>query len=317
MDETGAAITVSGLGKQYGQEVAVDEISFDIREGEIFGILGPNGAGKTTTMSILATLVDPTEGSAQVMGHDIQTVPDAVRDTIGVVFQETALDDWLTGRENLEFHARMHGVPADERQDGIEEMLDLVNLQDDADRQVEDYSGGMKRRLEIARGLLHAPDVLFLDEPTLGLDAETKRSIWNHIERLNEEEGLTIVLTTHYMEEADRLCDRTAIMQDGRIQALDSPDRLKADLGGDILQITVSNDPRELESLLDDLDWVQEVARDGLELSITAQDAERHVGDLVDQVEESGCGLETLNMRRPSLEDVFLQLTGERLGGDR
>ncbi|MDY6770931.1 MAG: ATP-binding cassette domain-containing protein [Candidatus Nanohaloarchaea archaeon] len=304
----GDAIQVDGLTKFYGSDPAVDTISFTVRQGEIFGILGPNGAGKTTTVNMMATLLAPTQGSATVNGFDIQEEPGGVRDSIGMVFQEAALDDWLTGRDNMEFHADMYDL--EDKEERIREMLELVDLQEDADKKVEDYSGGMKRRLELARGLLHRPEILFLDEPTLGLDAETRRRIWDYIEHLNRDEGMTIILTTHYMEEADTLCDRTAILQEGRIRALDTPANLKQQIGGDIIRVELD---QYVDGLIDDLDgceWVEKAENDDAIVSITATDAERHITSLIDVIGSAGADIESINMRKPSLEDVFLHVTG-------
>lgn len=216
---------------------AVKSISFSVEEGEIFGFLGPNGAGKTTTLNMLSTLLFPTSGTATVVGADIIKKPDLVRRSIGMVFQEMSLDIDLTGQENLELHAIMYGLDKKTRSQRIQEMLEIVALTDKADEYIKNYSGGMKRRLEIARGLLHYPKCLFLDEPTLGLDPQTRRSIWNHIKKLNQEYGISIILTTHYMEEADALCDRICIIDHGEIIALDTSDDLKEKLKGDIISI--------------------------------------------------------------------------------
>ena len=205
-------IRVEQLTKTFGELTAVDRLSFTVPSGELFGLLGPNGAGKTTTINMLATLLKPTSGSAEVAGHDVSKNRDDVRKSIGIVFQEPALDSQLTGRENLEFHSMMYGMGREDRRKRIDEVLGLVELTEKARVQVQNYSGGMKRRLEIARGLIHHPRVLFLDEPTLGLDAQTRRHIWDYIKKLNKEKGVTIILTTHYMEEADYLCGRVAIM---------------------------------------------------------------------------------------------------------
>lgn len=309
----GSAIKASKLEKIYGDESAVDKISFEVEEGEIFGLLGPNGAGKTTTTGMLSTLVRATSGSAEVNGFDISSEQNGVRDSIGVVFQETALDDWLTGRENMEFHARMYGISRKQREDKMEKLLELVDLKEHADKQVEDYSGGMKRRLEIARGLLQEPEVLFLDEPTLGLDAETRRDIWEYIEDLNEREDMTIILTTHYMEEADYLCDRTAIMQDGSIVELDTPENLKNRLGGDIITVEIEGEIQDVVEELEGLDWVKNVERNDKELSITALESDRHVAELVELVGSNSSTVNSINLRKPSLEDVFLHLTGDRI----
>jgi ABC-2 type transport system ATP-binding protein len=213
-----AIISVQNLKKYYKDVKAVDDVSFDVEEGEIFGFLGPNGAGKTTTIKMLVTLLRPTEGTAKIAGNDIVTDPDRVRNQIGIVFQEPALDDRLTGRENLDFHARMYGMKSDQRVKRMAEVLKIVDLEDKADVLIKNYSGGMKRRLEIARGLMHFPKILFLDEPTIGLDPQTRRSIWDYVKMLNEKEKITIFLTTHYMDEADFLCSRVAIMDRGKIQ---------------------------------------------------------------------------------------------------
>jgi len=230
-----------------------------VEEGEIFGFLGPNGAGKTTTLNMLATLLRPTSGTALVDGHDILKEPDAVRRSIGMVFQDPTLDTELTGRENLDFHGRLYGLSREVRRRRIEEVLEVVQLADRADELVKTYSGGMKRRLEIARGLMHYPRVLFLDEPTLGLDPQTRRAIWDYIRRLNREEGVTIILTTHYTEEADQLCDRVQIIDFGRIVALDTPENLKAKLQGDVVSLAF-DDPAALpkvRSLFEGKEWVR------------------------------------------------------------
>ncbi len=216
---------------------AVKKISFSVKEGEIFGFLGPNGAGKTTTLNMLSTLLFPTSGTAIIDGHDIEKDPDAVRKSIGMVFQDTSLDIDLTGFENLELHAIMYGLSKEKRKERINEMLEIVDLTEKAKVYVKNYSGGMKRRLEIARGLLHYPRCLFLDEPTIGLDPQTRRSIWDHIKNLNKQFGITIILTTHYMEEADALCDRICIIDHGEIIALDTNVNLKEQLKGDIISL--------------------------------------------------------------------------------
>lgn len=255
-------IEVKELTKIFDKTVkAVNGISFNVKEGEILGFLGPNGAGKTTTLNMLSTLLRPTSGTATVNGHDILTEPDAVRRSIGYVFQDTTLDIELTGRENLDFHGRLYGLDRNARHQRIKELLELVQLTDRADNLVKTYSGGMKRRLEIARGLLHHPKVLFLDEPTLGLDPQTRRSIWEHIQRLNQEKNVTIILTTHYTEEADYLCKRILIIDFGKIVALDTPDNLKARLEGDVVSLLFKN-PAAIETfrpLLESKKWVHRI----------------------------------------------------------
>jgi ABC-2 type transport system ATP-binding protein len=255
-------IEVKALTKIFDKNVrAVDGISFTVNEGEILGFLGPNGAGKTTTLNMLSTLLRPTSGTATVNGHDILAEPDAVRRSIGYVFQDTTLDIELTGRENLDFHGRLYGLDRNTRQQRIKEVLDIVQLADRADNLVKIYSGGMKRRLEIARGLLHHPKVLFLDEPTLGLDPQTRRSIWEHILRLNQEKNVTIILTTHYTEEADYLCKRILIIDFGKVVVLDTPDKLKARLEGDVVTLFFKN-PANIETFrptLESKDWIRRI----------------------------------------------------------
>lgn len=255
-------IEVMALTKIFDKKIrAVDGISFTVKEGEILGFLGPNGAGKTTTLNMLSTLLRPTSGTATVNGYDILKEPDAVRRSIGYVFQDTTLDIELTGRENLDFHGRLYGLDRNTRQQRIKEVLEVAQLTDRADNLVKIYSGGMKRRLEIARGLLHHPHVLFLDEPTLGLDPQTRRSIWEHILRLNQEKKITIILTTHYTEEADYLCNRILIIDFGKIVVMETPDNLKAQLEGDVITL-IFKDPAAiptLRHLLENKDWVRRI----------------------------------------------------------
>ena len=236
---TESIIEVRNLTKIYddGNVLAVDDINFDIKEGEIFAMLGPNGAGKTTTINMLATLLDLTEGQAFVNSYDVEKHPDKVRKSIGIVFQEPSLDIDMKGWENLELHAILYGMSKKDRHPKIKEVLKLVDLEDRADTYVKNYSGGMKRRLEIARGLIHEPRVLFLDEPTLGLDPQTRRKIWDKIKELNQISKITILITTHYMDEADELADRICIMDHGKIIALDTSENLKKQLSGDVIDI--------------------------------------------------------------------------------
>jgi ABC-2 type transport system ATP-binding protein len=311
------AIRVDGLRREFGETVAVDDISLSVPEGELFGLLGPNGAGKSTLINMCCTLLRPTAGDATINGHDIRTEMGAVRDSIGVVFQETALDDDLTGEENLVFHARLYGLPADERRERIDEVLELVDLGDERDRRVDGYSGGMKRRLEIARGLLHEPAVLFLDEPTLGLDAGTRRDTWEYIRAMNET-GVTVVLTTHYMEEADALCDRVAIVDDGTIVARDTPANLKARLGGEIISVETTDDPTPLVDALGDSDWVESIERTTAGLTVTPVEGASRLPDIVRAADRVGVTITTIDRQTPTLETVFLSLTGREIaaGGE-
>jgi len=307
------AILVEKLTRPFDGLTAVDGISFAVPEGELFGLLGPNGAGKTTTINMLSTLLRPTAGRAEVGGFDIVRSRDSVRRSIGIVFQEPALDGKLTGRENLEFHAMMYGLGQSERRQRIDEVLRLVELTDKAKVLVEKYSGGMKRRLEIARGLIHRPKVLFLDEPTLGLDAQTRRHIWEYIKALNREAGVTIILTTHYMEEADYLCDRVAIMDNGRFVALESPRALKDLLGGDVVSLEVDGDPALFLEEFRDIDWVKTRSLHEGGLVLTMERGERRIPEIVLLAQQKGLAVTCVHLRKPSLEDVFLHFTGRTI----
>ena len=307
------AIWVENLTKTFKDVTAVDRVSFSVPGGELFGLLGPNGAGKTTTINVLSTLLHPTSGKAEVAGHDVATSRDEVRRAIGVVFQEPALDGRLTGRENLEFHAMMYGLGKEERRRRIGEILELVELADKAATLVEKYSGGMKRRLEIGRGLIHRPRVLFLDEPTLGLDTQTRRHIWEYIKKLNRDHGVTIVLTTHYMEEADILCERIAIMDHGRFVALDSPARLKDILGGDVVSLEVESAAGGLLAEIAKLEWVKTANRHDGVLTMTMERGERRIPELVTFAQARGVVVRSVDLHKPSLEDVFLHFTGSTI----
>jgi ABC-2 type transport system ATP-binding protein len=302
-----AIIEVKNLVKKYGNLEAVKGISFQVMEGEVFGFLGPNGAGKTTTISILCTLLSPTSGTALVNGYDVARQKDEVRESIGLVFQDPSLDERLTARENLLFHAFAYRVPKGEREKRINEVLGMVELSDRADDLVETFSGGMKRRLEIARGLLHYPKVLFLDEPTLGLDPQTRNSIWEYIHHLRKEEGITIFMTTHYMDEAEN-CDRIAIIDYGRIVALDTPEGLKALVGGDVIRLTTEDD-REAEKLLLERYGVKMIQdRDCLCFEVEGGDS-----FIPKLIREFPLRIDSISLHRPTLEDVFLKLTGHEI----
>jgi ABC-2 type transport system ATP-binding protein len=308
-----SAIQVENLTKKFNGFTAVDQISFTVKTGELFGLLGPNGAGKTTTINMLSTLLKTTSGYGEVSGYDISKNKDNIRRSIGVVFQEPALDIKLTGKENLEFHAMMYGIEKEERKRRIKEVLELVELTEKEKVLVEKYSGGMKRRLEIARGLIHEPNVLFLDEPTLGLDAQTRRHIWDYIKRLNKEGGVTIILTTHYMEEADFLCDRIAIMDRGKFVAMDAPGRLKDILGGDVVFLEIEGSADALVNRINNLDWIKNITRQGENLSLTMERGERRIPELINTAKENGVEVTCVHLRKPSLEDVFLHFTGKTM----
>lgn len=304
-------IVVKNLTKTFNGFKAVDSISFTVKKGEIFGLLGPNGAGKTTTIKMLVTLLKPSSGEAKVAGYDVVKQPNMVRKNIGIVFQEPTLDLELTAKENLDFHARLYGLNKKRREERIKEVLKLVDLYDKANLQVKKFSGGMQRRLEIARGLLHFPKVLFLDEPTLGLDAQTRRKIWDYIIEMKEREDVTIILTTHYIEEADKLCDRVAIIDKGKIIALDDPENLKKMVGEDVVSLTV-NDP---ERLIDELalEEIRKIVRieDRLELSVVK--GETMIPRMVEIAQKVGVEVKSVSLRKPTLEDVFIHLTGREI----
>ncbi|MFX1509288.1 MAG: ATP-binding cassette domain-containing protein [Promethearchaeota archaeon] len=374
-------IEVKELTKVFDEELtAVDHVSFSVEEGEIFGFLGPNGAGKTTTLNMLATILRPTSGTAVVNGFDIHKDPDSVRRSIGFVFQDPTLDIELTGRENLDFHGRLYGLTKKERQDRIKEILEVVQLTDRADAFVKTYSGGMKRRLEIARGLLHYPKVLFLDEPTLGLDPQTRRAIWDYIIKLNQENNVTIILTTHYTEEADHLCNRIQIIDFGKIVANDTPGNLKETLQGDVVGLIFkkAEDAQLMFPKLNNLDWVQNalpvsnssnnvgmsqfsqlmrqmVGGTGMnmmggiggmgggekpqmhkdpekvaemkkkmqshsgplkkfrQINLLVDNASKRIPQLVKIVDQAGVELESVQMHKPTLDDVFLSVTGRSI----
>ena len=307
------AIKTVDLTKKFDELTAVDHVSFEVWQGEIFGFLGPNGAGKTTTIRMLTTLLKPTEGTAKVWGYDIMKERDAVRKSIGIVFQEPSLDDLLTGKENLDFHGRIYGIPKAERERRIKELLELAQLSERADDLVRTYSGGMRRRLEIARGLMHHPKVLFLDEPTLGLDPQTRRAVWSYIQRMNKDEEVTIFLTTHYMEEADHLCERIAIIDYGRIVAMDTPEKLKSRIGGEVVHLKTSEINQKIMKKLSEEDFVQDIRmiREGFVL--TVKNGQRAVPRLIEAATQLGVTVEECSIHTPNLEDVFLHYTGRRI----
>ena len=304
IDERPPAIEVAGLEKRYGDVEAVRGVDFTVHPGETFGFLGPNGAGKSTTINILCTLVRPTAGAARVAGYDVRTQRDDVRRTIGLVFQDSTVDADLTAEENLRFHGELYGVPKDVLSGRIDDMLGMVGLGDRRKSTVGTFSGGMKRRLEIARGLLHSPRVLFLDEPTIGLDPQSRASVWEYIGALREREDITVFLTTHYMDEAEH-CDRIAIMNEGRIVALDTPEALKAAVGKDRVQITTEDDEAAI-AVLRSRFGIEAGMHSG-EVTISVPDGERFVPRLF---AELGVGIRTVSVARPTLDDVFLAHTG-------
>lgn len=300
-------VEVENLTKKFRDFTAVDNITFAVRQGEIFGFLGPNGAGKTTTINILCTLLKPTGGRAHLNGFDIMREQTQVRQSIGLVFQDPSLDERLTAAENLRFHAYLYDVPAAEREGRIQEVLRLVELWERRNDLVRHFSGGMKRRLEIARGLLHYPRVLFLDEPTLGLDPQTRNRIWEYILELRQQKGITIFLTTHYMDEAEN-ADRIAVIDHGKIIALNTPENLKSLVGGDIIILKTTDDDEAAREVQERFGLA--VQRDGNGLLFEVLDGEGFIPRLVGGL---SIKINSISLRRPTLDDVFLKLTGREI----
>ncbi len=297
-------VDVRGLKKSYGQIEAVRGIDLKVEQGEIFGFLGPNGAGKTTTINILCTLVRKTAGVALVAGVEVDEDPSEIRRRIGLVFQDPSLDDQLTARENLELHGQIYGMPSALRKQRIDELLEVVELADRARSQVRTFSGGMKRRLEIARGVLHHPQILFLDEPTLGLDPQTRKHIWEYLHALRKREGITLFMTTHYMDEAE-FSDRIAIIDRGQIVALGTPDQLKSKVGGDVITVTTQDSKAAATEIAERFGVTPLVDNGSLRLDVP--DGAAFLPRLV---RELSIPVQTVALSRPSLDDVFLKLTG-------
>ena len=303
----GSAVEVNGLVKRYGEVEAVKGIDFAVARGEIFGFLGPNGAGKSTTINMLCTLVRPSGGSALVAGHDVVSERDEVRRNIGLVFQDTTLDGYLTAEQNLRLHAELYGVPRDAVHERMRQVMEMVGLWDRRGSLVNTFSGGMKRRLEIARGLFHSPRVLFLDEPTVGLDPQTRSSIWAYIRELKAQEDITIFMTTHYMDEAEN-CDRIAIMDHGEIIVLDTPEALKASVGTDRVQIHTEDDAAAIAALAEQFGIEATIAEGAVTFGVDA--GEEFVPRLF---AELGVGIRAVSVSRPSLDDVFMSYTGSTI----
>ena len=308
------AIEVVKLTKQFGDFVAVNEVSFTVHMGEILGLLGPNGAGKTTLIRMMTTLTPPTSGSAVVAGHDVVADADGVRHAIGVIPQALTSDPELTARENMLIHAKLYGLSRVERQELIPQLLESVGLSDFADKLVGSFSGGMRRRLEIARGLVHSPKILFLDEPTTGLDPVSRTAVWEMINKLKQRANLTILLTTHYMDEADRLCDRIAIVDHGLLVALDTPTKLKDSVPGtDIVEAEFDNPPADWVASLEKLDGVASVTDHVGVTHIASNSGPLTVGALMDLARDRGVTVRRVSVQGTTLDDVFLYYTGRQL----
>jgi ABC-2 type transport system ATP-binding protein len=312
--ESDPAIDVRNLTKSYGKVLAVDSISFQVLPGESFGLVGLNGAGKTTTVMMLSSLLNPDSGSATVCGHDIVRDKGGVRESIGLVFEEEAVDIYLTGKENLDFAARMYNLPKHVREERVADVLKTVGLGAQANSEVRNYSGGMLRRLEIARGMLTSPEILFLDEPTIGLDVQTRRYLWDYIKQLNREKGTTILLSTSYLDEADYLCNRIAIMDEGRILVIGAPDQLKAHVGKQVITLKLSNGSDEqFVQRLRAFGWVKDVERMNSSLVLSTEDKSIGVLEIVKLATKQGLGVSSVKSSRPTLDDVLLHYTGKRI----
>ena len=292
---------------------AVDNISFSLPGGETFGFLGPNGAGKSTTIHMLTTVMKPTSGSAEICGYDIAKNPGAVRRSIGVVPQEYTADEDLTGYENIMLCADFYGIPRKISRQRTQELLSLVELHDAAKRKVETYSGGMRRRLELASGLVSRPKLLFLDEPTLGLDVQTRVAIWNYIRKLKAEYHMTIFMTTHYLEEADASCDKIAIIDHGQILTIGTPSELKAGLGGDVIQIGVKETESDLSSLISRIGYVKSVSRYGASYRVKTASGEEAAPAIMDLLRNRGYHVSRISLTKPSIDEVYLEYTGRSI----
>ncbi|MFQ5694812.1 MAG: ATP-binding cassette domain-containing protein [Terriglobia bacterium] len=309
-----AAIAVENLVKRFGTFAAIKGVSFEVQHGEIFGLLGPNGAGKTTLIRLLTTLLEPTEGAGRVNGHDVRRDPAAVRASIGVIPQGMTSDLELTAEENLLIHAKLYGVPSAQRLQRAEELLEAVDLTAWRHQLVRNFSGGMRRRLELARGLMHRPKILFLDEPTTGLDPASRAAVWQMIIKLRQETKLTILLTTHYMDEADRLCDRVAIVDHGTLVALDTPARLKASVpGANVLEVQFENTPADWGAQLGALPEVHTVDTHEATYRIVSNQGARTVNALLEQARAAGITVVSLSVQSTTLDDVFMHFTGRAL----
>lgn len=297
-------IEIKNLTKKYEKTTVVDNLSLNLKENEIFGLLGVNGAGKTTIIHMLATILKPTSGTATINGFDIIKESAKVRSNIGIVFQAPSSDDLLTGYENLKIHAFLYGVPSNIREKRITDALELVGLTERKNDQVKKYSGGMRRRLEIARGLIHEPSVLFLDEPTLGLDPSSRENMWKYIQKLVKEKKIAIILTTHYMEEADLLCNRIGIIDKGKIIALGTPDELKSQVGGDTVRIKIKNNSDI--SPLKNLDFIHKIELIDGHLVLNVEDSKKNIPEILKNIE-----VDHVEYTIPTLNDVFLKLTGK------
>ncbi|MHA7734713.1 ATP-binding cassette domain-containing protein [Nitrosopumilus sp. S6] len=312
------SIETKSLTKSFGDITAVNDISFTVENGEIFGFLGPNGAGKSTTMMILTTLLKPTSGQALISGYNVMSVPKKVRQNIGYVQQETTVDEYLTGRENLLLQAKLNHIPKNEINSRIDEILDLIELSDKQNESVVTYSGGMRKRLDIAGGLLHRPKVLFLDEPTVGLDIQTRRKIWEYIKKIHDEFEMTIFLSTHYMEEADQLCDRIGIIDGGKIQVIDSPENMKNAMGNEVISIVIEENHSRDSFLaeLQKIESVNKINKDGSKLTLFVSNGTEVIPKIFQISSNIGIKITSISLTQPTLDDVFISYTGHEIRDD-
>ena len=311
-------IETKSLTKSFGDLVAVNDISFSVEKGEIFGFLGPNGAGKSTTMMIFTTLLKPTSGKALIAGFDVMKDAKHVRESIGFVQQETTVDEYLTGRENLLLQAKLNHIPKNEINQRIDEVLELIELSDKQDQAVVTYSGGMRKRLDIAGGLLHHPKVLFLDEPTVGLDIQTRRKIWQYIKKIHVEFEMTIFVTTHYMEEADSLCDRIGIMDHGKIQVIDTPKNMKNDLGNEIISLVVdaSNNHNLFLEELKKIEFIKKINEDDSKITLFTSNGTEVIPKIFQISSQLKIKINSISLTQPTLDDVFISYTGHEIRDD-
>jgi ABC-2 type transport system ATP-binding protein len=312
------SIETKSLTKLFGNVIAVNDISFSVKTGEIFGFLGPNGAGKSTTMMILTTLLKPTSGQALISEFNVMENAKKVRENIGYVQQETTVDEYLTGRENLLLQARLNHIPKNQVNQRIDEILELIELSDKQNDTVVTYSGGMRKRLDIAGGLLHRPKVLFLDEPTVGLDIQTRRKIWEYIKKIHKEFDMTIFLSTHYMEEADNLCDRIGIIDGGKIQVIDSPENLKNAMGNEVISIIMETSANRdsFLSKLKEIEFVKNINQNGEKLTLFVSNGTKVIPTIFQISSELEIKISTISLTRPTLDDVFLSYTGHEIRDD-
>jgi ABC-2 type transport system ATP-binding protein len=306
-------VKVKDLSKAFGQLRAVDGISFEVRQGEIFGFLGPNGAGKSTTINMLTTLLPPTSGTAEVCGFDVHKHPNDVRASVGVVPQDYTADEDMTGYENIILCADLYGIPRSDSRRHANELLQLVELQDAAKRKVSTYSGGMRRRLELACGLINYPRLLFLDEPTLGLDVQTRAAVWQYIRNLKRDYKMTLFLTTHYLEEADNLCDRVAIIDHGHIVKIGTPEELKAGVGGDVIVVGVKEPEPDISEEIAKVGLVKTVTKTGNDYRIKADSGEEASPAIIDLIRSKGLHVSKISLTKPTLDEAYLELTGRTL----